>query len=130
MHATIAGTQSGWDYNGLYKITDPQKAETVKSELQKFLNRFKPFNDGTMVNLCESVRLLKESEENTNFYEFEYKMFRLAGITDPNNASDEELKNKMSFLWDKHYKDFECKYETRIYPKGNFLRQLARVGHF
>ena len=65
--------------------------------------------------------------DDDNFYDFEYKMLRLAGITDMDNASYEEMKTKMSFLWKLHSNDFQCPLATNIYPNGNFLRQLARA---
>lgn len=117
----------GWDYNGLYKITDPQKAETVKTKLQDFLNDFKPYNAQFLADLCDGIRDLKTSKEDENYYDFEYKMLMLVGIADPDNASNEEMKRKMSFLWKIHSKDFQCQLGTNIYPIGNYLRQIIRA---
>ncbi|SFW52547.1 hypothetical protein SAMN02927921_02137 [Sinomicrobium oceani] len=117
----------GWDYKGLLHMTSQGKAETVKAELQQFLNDFEPFGDNEMYDIGLSVRLLNTSNQDPNFYDFEYKMLKLAGIRDPNNSSDAELKEKMSTLWRKFHQELECKTETHIYPKGNYLRQLARA---
>ncbi|MAZ25869.1 MAG: hypothetical protein CL868_02170 [Cytophagaceae bacterium] len=119
--------KGGWDYGGLYSIMTKQKAETLKTELQKFLDNLEPFNEKTLADLCDAVRYLKTSKDDDNFYDFEYKMLRLAGITDMDNASYEEMKTKMSFLWKLHSNDFQCPLATNIYPNGNFLRQLARA---
>ena len=117
----------GWEYEGFYKIPNQGKPETVKTELQHFLNDFEPFGDSEMYDIGLSVRLLNTSNQDPNFYDFEYKMLKLAGIRDPNNSSDAELKEKMSTLWRKFHRELECKTETHIYPKGNYLRQLARA---
>lgn len=117
----------GWEYSGLYKMMGKENTETVKAKLQGFLYNFEPFDEDLSAELCHSVRYLKTSTDDDNFYDFEYKMLRLAGITDIHNADDLELKLKMSELWNKHYKDFECMSATNIYPIGNYLRQLARA---
>lgn len=114
----------GWEYSGLYKM-GKENTETVKVKLQNFLNDFEPFGEELSAELCDSARYLKTSTDDDNFYDFEYKMLRLAGITDIDNANDVEIKRNMSKLWKKH--DFECLSSTHIYPKGNFFRQLARI---
>src|SRR5690606_10099026 len=86
-----------------------------------------PFNDKNMYDICLSPRLLKTSPQDPHFYDFEYRMVALAGINDPDSTSDKERKEKMSALWKKYHQKLECKTETHIYPKGNYLRQLARA---
>src|SRR5690606_37304126 len=98
----------GWDYEGFYQIADQQNAETVKTQLQTFLDDFEPYNAKFLAGLCDDTRKLKTSEDDYNFYAFEYKMLKLAGVTDIDNTSDEVLKSRMSYLWRKHSKDFHC----------------------
>lgn len=117
----------GWDYQGFYQITNRQNAETVKKQLQTFLDDFEAFSSKFLADLCDAARYLRPAKEDENYYDFEYRMLKLAGIGDPDNADDEEMKQKMSFLWKTHHKDFQCERGTNIYPLGNYLRQIARA---
>lgn len=89
-----------------------------------------PFKDERlMAKLCQSLRNVKDSLVNPAFYDFEYQMLRLSGVSDEqlSTASNEELSAAVGQMWKQHHKELECKSESHIYPMGNYFRQLAAI---
>jgi len=85
-----------------------------------------PFTYKDALLICNSTRTPRDAIVNRNYYDFEYRLLLLAGVEDFENESEELIKEKVSTFFNKYHKYLQCPDSTRIYPMGNYLKQLAR----
>jgi len=84
-----------------------------------------PFSKQEALDLCSCLRTPVKAPQNREYYDFEWRLMRLAGVKDPLKEDEEIIKNKVSNFVDKYHIELECPYADTVFPKGGFYRQLV-----
>lgn len=84
-----------------------------------------PFSKEEVLELCYCLRNPVKASQNSAYYKFEWILFNLAGINDPENQDENVIKEKISSFVNRYHIELECPDATRLFPKGGFYRQLV-----